>query len=435
MTSKASYAVIFLAFLLSCIGAFFSSQGDLASSRLATVYSLTEHGTWYIDQPENPFTPDTIDKVVVRGDESNGVTRGGRMISSKPPVMPLVMTGVYLVAHALTGWELTSDDDVDALLVFMTVALISGSFLAAMIFFAKTLALLELSPAKSLYLIIAIAFGTQLAGFSITINNHVPAAAALTVALYFVLGLLSGKHPPSAWRFAMFGFAGALVPTLDMPAGIYVAAAGCALLVRFPKQSILWCAMGGAAPLAIHFIATWYATGGLLPVQMREATYMYESAYWRHPLGIDALSEPKLTYIFHTTFGRCGVFLLFPVLFLGPIGAIAATKSESTWVKRGAVAGLICYVVLVAYYVKSTNNYGGESYGFRWYIASMPVLLLIAVPAVARLDRSWKWALAGLMLIVSCYSTAECARAGWESGREWTGYLFGTAFPRSPEQN
>ncbi|NUM55423.1 MAG: hypothetical protein HUU46_17380 [Candidatus Hydrogenedentes bacterium] len=432
MTPKAAYAIAVVAFGLSCFGAFRSSQGDLASSRLATVYSLTQHGTWYIDQPDNPFTPDTIDKVVVRGDESNGVTRGGRMISSKPPVMPLVMTGVYLAAHTTTGWELTSDSDVDALLVLMTIVLISGSFLLVIVFFAKTLAFFDLPFASRIFLIAALAFGTQLAGFSITINNHVPAAAALTIALYIALGLLTGRLAPTAWRFAAFGFAGALVPTLDMPAGIYVAAAGCALLLRFPKQTAIWCVAGGAAPLLVHFVATWYATGGLLPVQMREATYMYESAYWRHPLGIDALSEPKLTYLFHTTFGRCGVFSLFPVLLLGPIGVIVALKSENAFAKRCAIAGLVCFLVLVAYYVKSTNNYGGESYGFRWYIASMPVLLLMAIPAAMRMNRAWKWVLVLVAFSISVYSTKECAYVGWESGKEWTGRISGPAYTQTP---
>ena len=426
--NRAAWVLIAVAGIVSCLGAGYGSQGDLAVSRLATVYSLTHHGTWNIDQPDNPFTRETIDEVVVRGEESGGITRGGHLISSKPPVMPLVMTGIYLVAHAFTGWELTDSAGVDRLTVLMTVLLVSGPFIVVLVFFLKTLALFDLPAAPKLFLLAAMAFGTQVAGFSITINNHVPAAAALTVALYFALGLLTVKHGPAAWRFAMFGFAGALVPTLDMPAAIYVVAAGIALLVRYPARAATWCVIGGLAPLAIHFSATWYATGGLLPVQMRPATYMYETAYWRHPLGIDALSEPKSAYLFQTTFGRCGVFLLFPVLLLGPIGAIAAWRSNDALIKRAALAGLACFVVLVAYYVKSTNNYGGESYGFRWYIASMPVLMIMAIPAAARVNRTWKWALAAAILLVSCYSTCECARVGWESGREWTSRIFGPAY-------
>lgn len=401
---------------------------------MATVYSLSRHGTWYIDQPDNPFTPQTIDKVVVRGDMTGGVARGGRMISSKPPIMPLAMTGIYFVAHALAGYDLLVPRDVDRLLVLMTILLVSGSFLLTLIFFWKTLGLIELPATPSLFLLTALAFGTQLAGYSITINNHVPAAAALTIALYFATGQITGKREPSWWRFAIFGFVGALVPTLDMPAGIYVAVAGCALLVRFPKQTAVWCATGALVPLLIHFAATWAATGGPLPVQMRRATYMYEASYWRHPLGIDALSEPKLTYLFNTTFGRCGVFLLFPVLLLGPLGALTALRPNNSRVAKASLAGLACFLVLVAYYVKSTNNYGGESYGFRWYIASMPVLLLMASPLAAKVGRPWQWAVATLLLAVSCYSTLESARVGWQSGREWTSRIYGPAFAQTQQK-
>jgi len=154
---------------------------------------------------------------------------------------------------------------------------------------------------------------------------------------------------------------------------------------------------------------------------------MYESAYWRHPLGIDALSEPKLNYLFHTTFGRCGVFLLFPVLFLGILG-VSTSVDQTRFMRTGAISALACFFILVAYYVSSTNNYGGESYGFRWYIASMPVLLLMAVPAVQRMQRRWQWATAGLFLLVSCYSTAESTVVGWQSGMEWTSRIFGPAY-------
>ena len=80
--------LIAAAFCASCVGACFGSHGDLASSRLATVFSLTQFGTWDIDQPSNRFAADTVDKVVVRGVEEGGVMRGGHLISSKPPVCP-----------------------------------------------------------------------------------------------------------------------------------------------------------------------------------------------------------------------------------------------------------------------------------------------------------------------------------------------------------
>lgn len=424
---RAAWLIIIAAFLLSCAGAFRASQGDLASSRLATVYSLTEHRTWYIDQPDNPFTDDTIDKVMVRGDESGGVMRGGRMISSKPPVMPLLMTGVYLAARPFTRWSLQDDDHVDRLLILMTITLVSASFLLALVCFHATLNQFDLTRAGHLVLLVTLAFGTQVAGFSSTINNHVPAAGALMLTMCLGISVLRGRAA-TAYQLLGFGFAGALVPTLDMPAGIYVAALGTAVAANVDVRKAAWILAGGALPLLVHFGATVAATGSIMPVQMREVTYFYESAYWRHPLGIDALSEPKLTYLFHITFGRCGTFLLFPILLLGPIGAVIGLWQGPRPIRAGALASLACFALLTAYYVTSTNNYGGESYGFRWYIASMPVLLVMAVPAMQRVKSTMAWVLVTVMLAVSMYSTFECARAGWQSGREWTSRIFGPAY-------
>jgi len=72
---------------------------DLALSRLATIYSLTEHGTFYLDSPgakdDNPFASHTIDKVMAKG----------RLLSSKPPVLPLMMTGGICFSGVFSGWS------------------------------------------------------------------------------------------------------------------------------------------------------------------------------------------------------------------------------------------------------------------------------------------------------------------------------------------
>ncbi|HOQ90273.1 MAG TPA: hypothetical protein PLX03_09060, partial [Candidatus Hydrogenedentes bacterium] len=60
--------------------------GDSINSRLATVYALAHYGSWNLESPDpdhpNPFEARAVDKVVVQG----------RLISSKPPLLPLLMT-------------------------------------------------------------------------------------------------------------------------------------------------------------------------------------------------------------------------------------------------------------------------------------------------------------------------------------------------------
>lgn len=434
---RAEYAILAVAVVLAFMEAREGVQGDHAVSRLATVYSLTQYGTWFIDDPDgttpNPFEPNTIDKVMVRGIIADGVVRDGRIISSKPPLLPLLMTGEFWVLHQLTGWQLDDEGQRQSVLLILTLSFVGGSYLLILLMFRKALGFAEVSGWVRIYLLVALAFGTQLWGFSGKMSNHVPAAAMLMLALYFAIGLSSGILTPRPWRFALFGLTGALAAAFDLPMSIFVAAAGVALLIRFPRQTLLWVGAGAVIPLALHFAIMMHVSGSPLPVQMRKETYLFESSYWRHPMGIDALNEPKGTYLFHILLGRAGTFTLYPVLFLGVIAAIrAAITRDSQW-RRPQLLGLVCFTVLTAYYTLSTNNYGGESYGFRWFIGAMPILLLMAAPLVTTCRRPWQMITLALMLVVSIYSGWECAQTDWESGQEWTSRVFGPAYRQLTE--
>jgi hypothetical protein len=409
-------------------------KGDHAVSRLASVYSVTHYGNWYIDNPQgdtpNPFESQTIDKVMVRGHVADGVIRGGRMISSKPPILPLLMAGEYSLLHALFGWDLDHEADLRRTVFVMTLSLVGSAYVLTIIFFAKALTLLQIRPGVRLYLLVALAFGTQLWGFSGKLSNHVPATGLLMIAVYFSLGLASGSLSPKPWRFALFGLAGALTSTIDLPMAVFVALAGLPLLYQYPRQTIVWVGLSAGIPLAVHFALMIAVTGSPLPVQVRKETYLYENSYWRHPMGIDALSEPKARYLFHILFGRAGIFSLYPVLLSGMAGLLAAMRFRRYPWRAALLCGGIGFLFLLFYYVTRTNNYGGESYGFRWFIGAMPLLLLMGALPVNRLHRPWHWVFLGVLLAVSLYSGWECAQVDWESGREWTSRIFGR--PHSP---
>jgi len=421
--------VIGVAALLALCEASDGVKGDHAVSRLASVYGLTHYGTWFIDNPgggqPNPFESETIDKVMVRGHIADGVIRGGRLISSKPPILPLVMTGEYIVMHALCGWDLDSEEDLPRIVFVMTLTLVGGTYILSLVFFAKSLTVLQIRPPIRLYLLVALAFGTQLWGFSGKLSNHVPAAGLLVVALYLAIGIGSGRLQPTPWRFVMFGLAGALTVTIDLPMAAFIAAAGLALLIRFPGKTVGWAGAGASVPLLVHFGIMLVVTGSLLPVQMRKETYFFENSYWRHPMGIDALCEPKGVYLFHMLFGRAGIFVLYPVLLSGAAAVIYAVLSRTAPWRKATLAGGFAFVLLVYYYLTRTNNYGGESYGFRWFIGAMPVLLLMGAPLLNRFQHRWHGVLLAALLAVSLYSGWECAQVDWESGKEWTTRIFG----------
>jgi len=393
-------------------------NNDAMNSRLATVYSLANYGTWRIDRPADqppiPYERGTIDKVEVNG----------RLLSSKPPMLPLLMTGEYLALHRLAGWDLDDERQTERIAWVMNFTLVGLSYLAAIVFFLKTLRLFIPDPLSRTLMVFALAFCTQLFGYATHLNNHVPAAGMLTVALYFALGVGSGKLAPAPWRFALFGLTAGLVPTLDMPAAIFMLPAGLYLLWKHPVRTAAFAIPLGLLPVAAHLAALHAATGGFLPVQMRDDVYLYEGSYWRSPIGIDALNEPKGLYLFHMALGRVGLFSLYPILFAGAAAALNALVYRKAPFRGYILTGAAAVLILSAYYLVKTNNYGGEAYGFRWYIVAMPVLLMMGAPLIPRLRKRWHWLFIGLMLGVSYYSAFECAKQPWGSNNEWTVRLF-----------
>ncbi len=408
------------------------SGSDPANSRLATIFSLTRDGSFYIDRPldedPNPFEQRTIDKVMVRGERINDAVHGGRLISSKPPILTLLMTGEYIVMNRLFGWDLDDPDEVERMLMWMTITLVGGGYLLALVLFRKTVAFLTDDPFVCTLLLGCLAFCTQLWGYSSLLNNHVPAVGMLMIALYVCVGIATGRLDPSPWLFVAFGFGAAMVLTIDLPVTVFPAVAGLYLAWRFPRQAIPWVIVGAFVPLAVHFGIMYGITGSLLPVQVRGELYHFQSSFWRYPIQMDALNEPRLTYIATMTIGRKGIFLLYPVLLFGIIGALyALARSELTY-RRLVLAGLAGFLLMGLYYGTRTNNYGGECYGFRWFIGAMPVLMLMATPVMPHFKRGWRWAIVALLIGVSFYSAYESTGVGWRASQEWTCRYFGPSY-------
>ncbi len=414
--------------LLGCFSLQVVKLGDSANSRLASAFSLVHYGSWYIDdaggtQP-NPFEAGTVDKV----------ERDGRRLSTKPPVLPLLMTAEYGAIHALLGWRLDVREEARVIVRFMVFTLMILPMALGMLAFSASLRLLGASPWVRAFLVAALALGTQIPGFSGHINNHTPAAAMLCIAGWCALAPLLGKAPANAWRMMLFGLTGGLVFTFDLPETIYIAFIGLGLLWRFPRQAVLWGGAGLAIPLLAHFIAMLASSGSILPVQLHPDWYMYESAYWRNPGGVDALHEPKGTYLFHMTIGRYGTFSLFPVLALGLLALPLALRDSKAAASRFAIGGALAFAILTAYYVLKTNNYGGVAYGFRWHLASAPVLLAMSLPLLQRLRAKWMVGVLCALLAVSVYSAWECYQDPWSKDTEWTARLFyGPCMPEAPK--
>jgi len=392
------------------------SYGDTLFSRLATIYSLTEYGSWAIADPaigqSNPFESRTVDKVEI----------GGRIYSSKPPLLPLLMMSELLALSPFTGWLLEDPEDLK------TAAWILALTWSGIPFILMTLCVwltarrcLPGQEAAPVFLALAAASGTQATGYAIVFNNHVIAAAAVVACFYFSLRL---RETPCWFDFVAFGLGAGFCATMDIPTAIYPALLGLWLAPTQFRGLLVWALPAAALSIAIQTAALIAATGSLFPVQMHGDWYLYESSYWRNPGGIDALADSKGWYLFHITLGRVGLFSLFPVTLLGLAGLVVAWRGGDARLKALTAIGATASTILMVYYAFTTNNYGGEAFGFRWSIAVAPVLLLMGIPAMAHARRPWQWLLAAALLAVSLVSAVQCARHPWQTNTEWTSRLF-----------
>lgn len=416
------YVIVIVAAIFAVFAAYPPFLGDTINSRLATVYSLTEHGTFTIAQTPrdgtNPFEPGTVDKVEA----------GDRIISSKPPVLPLLMTAEYLVLKAVLGWDLGDREDIPRIAYVMTVSFVGAAQVLILILFFRATRWVTDDRLIRTVALYALAFATQLWGFSATFNNHVPGTAMAVMAMYFAVGMGQGHLAPTAWRFILFGLAAGMTLTVDLPAAIFPLLAALYLLWKFPGRLLTWSIAGLAVPVLVHSVVLWKVTGSPLPVQMHKEMYFYEGSYWRYPIGLDALHEPKGIYLFHMTFGRKGIFSLYPVLLLGAAGFLGALALPRIRQRGAILAGGAGTAILILYYTVSTNNYGGAAYGFRWLIVAMPVLLWMGVPLLEHARTRKTWILIAVLIGVSFYSAWQCTTMPWGVNHEWPCRILGPSF-------
>ncbi len=168
-------------------------------SRWCTVASLVEHGTYAIDSQIEIVDPvrrhihpwQTIDKVRHLGTDDKQ-----HYYSSKPPLFPTAVAGVYKVVNLVTGMTLT---DQPIYLARILLALVNLPLLA--LFYFATMGCIERigkDDWSKRMAALGCCFGTMLLPFAISLNNHLPAATATAVVAWIYLVTIGGIGKPNA---------------------------------------------------------------------------------------------------------------------------------------------------------------------------------------------------------------------------------------------
>ena len=232
-------------------------------SRWATVRALVDEKSFHIDdviQRGQAINWDTIDKV-------KHIGRDGKMhaYSSKPPLLASVVAAGYLAIKTFTGLTITEDTFV---MTRTLLLLLNGAcWLILLYFLAKTIDCISVRDWSRYYVLACAGFGTFLSTFAVTLNNHLPAAAAAMATVYCITKITrraDSKLPQATWRtFLLAGIASALAFSNELPALALLAVTGLVCVWK-SRQFTLTAFLPGMAVILAAFIGTNYAFHGEL---------------------------------------------------------------------------------------------------------------------------------------------------------------------------
>jgi len=183
-----------------------------------------------------------------------------------------------------------------------------------------------------------------------------------------------------------------LAATLELPAAAFVAGFGFLYLLRDPRRALTLFLPFALLPLAALALTNYLAIGEVIPAYAKFGGpwYEYPGSHWANPGkgGIDFANETIIVYAFHVLIGHHGLFSLTPVFLLSFAGMSALTqqwrRDRGEFAAFGAVS-LAISLVVVAFYVTGTNNYGGWASGPRWFFWLTPLWLVAMIPVVDRM--------------------------------------------------
>jgi hypothetical protein len=385
-------------------------------SRLAAVEALVERGTWIID--ETALGSHTGDKVLLNG----------HYYSDKPPLLTFAASGVYAVLHVGLGLTFDSTEcDPNAATCFcfafqcprpfdlayyiITLVLVGLPSALMLALFYRGTARFSLSNFWALLLTGILGLGTLILPFSLVFNNHIPTAACLLIGLYALMRARDADTLPERWMFVS-GLFTALATALEFnvaPFGIMWLA-----LAAWRHRRRVWpFVIGGLLPVLATLALDWWMLGDLWPPQLHPSGYNYPGSMLYTTPGGTHGSPDVLAYSFRMLIGDHGVLAYTPVLLwcIAALGmAIRPRRAERAEAGTVALASLI----VTLYVLFTTDNFGGEAYGPRWFIAITPLLFVYAARPSLYSTAGRKLTFAALSLL-SVYAAYQGADAPWHS--------------------
>jgi hypothetical protein len=426
-------------------------------SRWATIKALVDNGTYEIGRRSNfeSTNPPFEDKGIIFDDGFQSLDKvmnpaTGVYYSSKPPLLSTVLAGEYWLLKKTLNWSIDRDRWPVMATILMTVNVLP--FVLYLILLVKLIETYGTTDFGKLFAFTLAAVGTFLTTFSLTLNNHSPAAYAVLFAVYPLL-----MKRDSALALFQVGFFAGLAAALELPAAAFTAAVILPLLWMRPKQTMLFAVPGLLIVVAAWFACNYAALGKFMPAygDFGGPWYDYPGSYWKKfelqragtfVPGIDFNQEGTRIYAFHLAFGHHGWFSLTPAFLAAGVGLVMLAMRSGAdiahLVKRVpltpnpspaegegsqqrpftfpllATMTLVVSITVFAFYLTRTSsyNYGGNTSGPRWLFWLIPLWILGSLPAFDALARTrFRQFIAALLLGFSVLSVFYPAWNPWRN--------------------
>ena len=345
---KAAGALFLLIFALFYSHVEVGMSGN-ESGRFATIQAVAEQGAFHIEKCN--FR--TVDRTV----------RDNHVYYDKLPFLSFVLGQLYKPLHRFCGINFVDNYHLSIYLI----NLLMGA-LVNILFFLWFFDLLRALKKGTLEIKFLLALGavatTWIISYSTMLNNHTPAALA-------VLGVLVSAvryNQKNSWKAAVLaGFSAGLAGLLELPCGLFfgIAALGAVFFSAPGQKKFFHTALTAAAGALCVGIGLWlnkYAYGTWLPLY-------FGSHGVKGTFSFSVQSDP-VYYWFHALVGDRGLFLYTPFLLAGVWGGVRNWK-RLTVPERALLLGTGGFML---FYLLGTNEFGGQSYGFRYFIPVIPVL-------------------------------------------------------------
>lgn len=281
------------------------------------------------------------------------------------------------------------------------------------------------APARGLSLLITLGYGlaTPALAYAGNFYSHQLAGSLCLVAFALLYWMAQGRGGRA--RALLVGLLLGFAVISEYPIAIVAGALGLYAIVKLRPALVALIIVGGMLPVLLMVVYDLVAFGTPLPIGYSH------SALWQdqHHTGFMSISYPTAEALWGLTFGTFrGLFVRAPWLLLCVPGVIlwwrgGVLRAELVALLGGAVG-------LILFYASSIMWWGGFGVGPRYIVPAIPLLALVAYPALAWLwGRAWGRALSLGLVIVSFGATWAESVAGQsfphDSVREtWTGYVF-----------